>query len=144
MKGGDGGREWGGISEIATMSEPAATEKKKTLAGLSGRRAVPPNVSNEEEDEVPEVETIGLIPRGFKTTDILEVQEVQVFSREYEINRKEHHTDKYNNFKLIVRRGQTFHIQITFTRAYNPEKDQFWIEYLIEKRRKEQPTAIAG
>uniref|UniRef100_A0A670ZGA7 Coagulation factor XIII A chain n=1 Tax=Pseudonaja textilis TaxID=8673 RepID=A0A670ZGA7_PSETE len=63
--------------------------------------------------------------------DILEVQAVQVFSREYEINKKEHHTDKYYNFKLIVRRGQTFHIQITFTRAYNPEKDQFWIEYLI-------------
>uniref|UniRef100_A0A8C6XEN5 Coagulation factor XIII A chain n=1 Tax=Naja naja TaxID=35670 RepID=A0A8C6XEN5_NAJNA len=113
------------------MSEPAAIEKKKTPAGLSGRRAVPPNVSNEEEDEVPEIETIGLIPRGFKRTDVLEVQAVQVFSREYEINKKEHHTDKYNNFKLIVRRGQTFHIQITFTRAYNPEKDQFWIEYLI-------------
>ncbi|XP_026570839.1 coagulation factor XIII A chain [Pseudonaja textilis] len=113
------------------MSEPAAIEKKKIPAGMSGRRAVPPNVSNEEEDEVPEVETIGVIPRGFKRTDILEVQAVQVFSREYEINKKEHHTDKYYNFKLIVRRGQTFHIQITFTRAYNPEKDQFWIEYLI-------------
>lgn len=48
------------------MSEPTATENKKTPAGLSGRRAVPPNVSNAEEDEVPEVETIGLVPRGFK------------------------------------------------------------------------------
>lgn len=65
--------------------------------------------------------------------DILEVEKVHVFSREYEINKKEHHTDKYYNFKLIVRRGQTFHIQITFNRAYNPEKDQFWIEYLIGK-----------
>lgn len=65
--------------------------------------------------------------------DILEVEGVNVFSREYELNKKEHHTDKYYNFKLIVRRGQTFHMQITFTRAYNPEKDQFWIEYLIGK-----------
>ncbi|XP_034284988.1 coagulation factor XIII A chain [Pantherophis guttatus] len=113
------------------MSEPTATENKKTPAGLSGRRAVPPNVSNAEEDEVPEVETIGLVPRGFKREDILEVEGVNIFSREYEINKKEHHTDKYYNFKLIVRRGQTFHMQITFTRVYNPEKDQFWIEYLI-------------
>ncbi|XP_058031258.1 coagulation factor XIII A chain [Ahaetulla prasina] len=113
------------------MSEPTATENKRTHATLSGRRAIPPNVSNAEEDEVPEVETIGLVPRGFKSEDILEVERVNVFSREYEINKKEHHTDKYYNFKLIVRRGQTFHMQITFTRAYNPEKDQFWIEYLI-------------
>lgn len=47
------------------MSKPTATESKKTPAGLSGRRAVPPNVSNAEEDEVPEVETIGLVPRAF-------------------------------------------------------------------------------
>lgn len=65
--------------------------------------------------------------------DILEVQAVQVFSGEYEINKKEHHTDKYYNFKLIVRRGQSYHLQITFNRAYNPEKDQFWLEYLIGK-----------
>ncbi|XP_070603301.1 coagulation factor XIII A chain isoform X2 [Erythrolamprus reginae] len=113
------------------MSEARATENKKPPAGLSGRRAVPPNVSNAEEDEVPEVETIGLVLRGFKREDILEVEAVHIFSREYEINKKEHHTDKYYNFKLIVRRGQSFHIQITFTREYNPEKDQFWIEYLI-------------
>ncbi|KAM6455695.1 coagulation factor XIII A chain isoform 1-T2 [Liasis olivaceus] len=113
------------------MTEPTATENKKPPGGLSGRRAIPPNVSNAEEDEVPEVETIGVVPRGFKREDVLEVQDVNLFSREYEINKKEHHTDKYYNFKLIVRRGQFFHLQITFSRAYNPEKDQFWIEYLI-------------
>ncbi|KAM3840335.1 coagulation factor XIII A chain isoform 2-T2 [Vipera latastei] len=114
------------------MSKPTATESKKTPAALSGRRAVPPNVSNAEEDEVPEVETIGLVPRAFNRKDILEVQAIKVFSGEYEINKKEHHTDKYHNFKLIVRRGQSYHLQITFNRAYNPEKDQFWLEYLIE------------
>ncbi|KAM3840334.1 coagulation factor XIII A chain isoform 1-T1 [Vipera latastei] len=113
------------------MSKPTATESKKTPAALSGRRAVPPNVSNAEEDEVPEVETIGLVPRAFNRKDILEVQAIKVFSGEYEINKKEHHTDKYHNFKLIVRRGQSYHLQITFNRAYNPEKDQFWLEYLI-------------
>ncbi|XP_062986391.1 coagulation factor XIII A chain [Elgaria multicarinata webbii] len=116
------------------MTEPTATEKpKKKVAptGLSGRRALPPNVSNEEEDEVPTMETTGVVPKGFKLEDVLEVQEVHLFNREHEINKREHHTDKYQNPKLVVRRGQSFHIQITFNRSYNPEKDQFWIEYLI-------------
>uniref|UniRef100_A0A803U191 protein-glutamine gamma-glutamyltransferase n=1 Tax=Anolis carolinensis TaxID=28377 RepID=A0A803U191_ANOCA len=63
--------------------------------------------------------------------DVLEVLEVRTFNREHEINKKEHHTDKYSNHKLIVRRGQPYHIQISFNRPYNPEKDTFWIEYLI-------------
>ncbi|KAH0617944.1 hypothetical protein JD844_016736 [Phrynosoma platyrhinos] len=54
-----------------------------------------------------------------------------MFSREHEINKQQHHTDKFDNPKLIVRRGQAFHIQISFNRPYNPEKDQFWIEYFI-------------
>ncbi|XP_062833760.1 coagulation factor XIII A chain [Anolis carolinensis] len=116
------------------MTEPTAAErqKKKVIpSGLSGRRALPPNVSNEEEDEVPTMETTGLVPRGFKLEDVLEVLEVRTFNREHEINKKEHHTDKYSNHKLIVRRGQPYHIQISFNRPYNPEKDTFWIEYLI-------------
>ncbi|XP_066481869.1 coagulation factor XIII A chain [Tiliqua scincoides] len=116
------------------MSEPAATvkEKKKgTRAGLSGRRALPPNVSNADEDEVPTTETFGLVPRGYQPKDVLEVQDILLFNREYEINKQEHHTDKYFNLKLIVRRGQPFYMQIHFNRPYNPEKDQFWIEYVI-------------
>uniref|UniRef100_A0A8D0BUG8 Coagulation factor XIII A chain n=1 Tax=Salvator merianae TaxID=96440 RepID=A0A8D0BUG8_SALMN len=106
-------------------------DSPSTPTGLNGRRALPPNVSNEEEDEVPTMETIGLMPRGFTLKDALEVQEIFLFNREYDRNKREHHTDKYYNLKLIVRRGQPFHIQITFTRQYNPEKDQFWIEYVI-------------
>ncbi|XP_061447292.1 coagulation factor XIII A chain [Rhineura floridana] len=116
------------------MTEPTATERQKkkvTSAGPSGRRALPPNVSNAEEDEVPTMETTGLVPRGFKLQDVLEVQEIHLFNLEDDINKREHHTDKYYNRKLIVRRGQSFHIQISFSRPYNPEKDQFWIEYVI-------------
>lgn len=50
------------------MTEPTTSEKerkKQISAGLSGRRAVPPNVSNAEEDEIPTMEpTAGLTPRG--------------------------------------------------------------------------------
>lgn len=51
------------------MTEAAALEREKkkgTRAGLSGRSALPPNVSNAEEDEVPTIETFGLVPRGYK------------------------------------------------------------------------------
>nr|XP_028593639.1 coagulation factor XIII A chain [Podarcis muralis]XP_028593640.1 coagulation factor XIII A chain [Podarcis muralis] len=116
------------------MTEPTVAErqKKKGLpTGPSGRRALPPNVSNAEEDEVPEMETIGLVPRGYKLQDVLEVQDVHLFNREDDINKREHHTERYYNLKLIVRRGQPFHIQLTFNRPYNPEKDNFWIEYII-------------
>uniref|UniRef100_A0A6J0TAC9 Coagulation factor XIII A chain n=1 Tax=Pogona vitticeps TaxID=103695 RepID=A0A6J0TAC9_9SAUR len=116
------------------MTEATAAEREKKQGappGLSGRRALPPNVSNEEEDDVPTMEFFSPGPRGVMPKDILEVLEVNIFQREDEINKREHHTDKYYNHRLIVRRGQSFHIQISFSRPYNPVKDQFWIEYLI-------------
>lgn len=54
-----------------------------------------------------------------------------MFKEPHEINKQEHHTDKYYNPKLIVRRGQSFQIQIYFNRPYKPETDQFWLEYLM-------------
>lgn len=39
-----------------------------------------------------------------------------MFKEPHEINKQEHHTDKYYNPKLIVRRGQSFQIQIYFNR----------------------------
>ncbi|XP_044863710.1 coagulation factor XIII A chain isoform X2 [Mauremys mutica] len=116
------------------MSEPmhADKEKKKTIPpSLSGRRALPANISNAEEDEVPVMEMTALVPRGVNLKDFLEVNEVHMFKGDRDVNKQEHHTDKYYHPKLIVRRGQPFLIQIDFNRPYNPEKDQFWVEYLI-------------
>lgn len=56
-----------------------------------------------------------------------------MFKDPHEINKQQHHTDKYDSPKLIVRRGQAFQIQIDFNRPYKPETDQFWLEYLIGK-----------
>ncbi|KAJ7338504.1 hypothetical protein JRQ81_012406 [Phrynocephalus forsythii] len=116
------------------MSEATAAETEKKHVpppGLGGRSALPPSVSNEEEDDVPTIELFSPVPRGTMLEDILEVVNVNLFQREDEINKRGHHTDKYNNHRLIVRRGQSFHIQISFSRPYSPGKDQFWIEYLI-------------
>ncbi|XP_053324193.1 coagulation factor XIII A chain [Spea bombifrons] len=112
--------------------KPTKAEKKNPSAPRhTGRRAVPPNVSNADEDEVPTMETFGVLPRGFNMKDYLEVQNVHLFKMPNERNKREHHTDKYFNNKLIIRRGQPFNIQIDFNRPYNPERDQFWVEYVI-------------
>ncbi|XP_073534820.1 coagulation factor XIII A chain [Phyllobates terribilis] len=114
------------------MSASTGTNVKKSkIAAYSGRLSVPPNISNEDEDEVPIMETFGVIPRTFDKKDYLEVENVELFKQQYEKNKREHHTNRYFNNKLIIRRGQTFSIRIDFNRPYNPEKDQFWLEYLI-------------
>ncbi|XP_068092949.1 coagulation factor XIII A chain [Hyperolius riggenbachi] len=115
------------------MSENKETkvEKKKTPGNFTGRSSVPPNVSNADEDEVPIMETFGVIPRGVSMKDFLEVEDVELYKQQYEKNKKEHHTDRYFNNKLIIRRGQSFDITIYFNRQYNPDQDQVWVEYVI-------------
>ncbi|XP_040288441.1 coagulation factor XIII A chain [Bufo bufo] len=114
------------------MSGSTGTNVEKSKApGYTGRFSVPRNASNAEEDEIPLMETFGIVPRTFNKKDYLEVQNVELFKQQHEKNKKEHHTDRYFNNKLIIRRGQTFNVRIDFNRPYNPEQDQFWLEYLI-------------
>ncbi|KAM4689607.1 coagulation factor XIII A chain [Discoglossus pictus] len=117
------------------MSDPkekSLKEKKRPPApSHTGRSTVPPNFSNSEEDEVPATEIFGVMPRGVSMKDYLEVQNVNLFKQQHENNKQQHHTDRYYNKKLIIRRGQTFDLKIDFNRPYDPEKDQFWVEYVI-------------
>ncbi|NXU46352.1 F13A factor, partial [Drymodes brunneopygia] len=112
------------------MSPTPSTNEENKLP-LNGRRAIPPDYSNGEENEVPELEAFGLVPRGFNPRDYLRVVDIYMFKEPYEINKQEHHTDKYYNPRLIVRRGQAFQIRIDFNRPYQPGTDQFWLEYLM-------------
>ncbi|KAG8571659.1 hypothetical protein GDO81_011743 [Engystomops pustulosus] len=114
------------------MSQPTETNTEKAKAtAIKGRFSVPPNISNADEDEIPLMETFGVVPRTFDKKDYLEVENVELFKQQYEKNKREHHTDRYFNNKLIIRRGQTFQIRIDFNRPYNAEKDQFWVEFVI-------------
>ncbi|KAG8513059.1 Coagulation factor XIII A chain, partial [Galemys pyrenaicus] len=108
----------------ASMSENSGTT-------FGGRRAMPPNTSNAAEDTRPTLELQGLVPRGFNPQDYLNVTAVHLFKESWDNNKLEHHTDRYDSDKLIVRRGQPFHIQIDFNRPYNPARDFFRVEYVI-------------
>ncbi|XP_017653264.1 coagulation factor XIII A chain isoform X2 [Nannospalax galili] len=99
---------------------------------FGGRRAVPPNNSNAAEDDLPTQELQGLVPRGVNLQDYLNVVSVHLFKQRWDSNKIDHHTDKYDNNKLIVRRGQPFYIQIDFDRPYDPRRDLFRVEYVIE------------
>lgn len=81
-----------------------------------------------------DIKTVTLLSAHlYASADYLHVVDIHMFKEPYEINKQQHHTDKYYNPKLIVRRGQPFQIQIDFNRPYKPETDQFWLEYLIGK-----------
>ncbi|KAM8789958.1 coagulation factor XIII A chain isoform 1-T1 [Rhynchonycteris naso] len=105
------------------------SETPRTTFG--GRRAVPRNNSNAEENDPPTVELQGLVPRSVNLQDYLNVTSVHLFKEKWDSNKLDHHTDKYDNNKLIVRRGQSFYIQIDFNRPYNPGRDLFRVEYVI-------------
>ncbi|XP_024408054.2 coagulation factor XIII A chain [Desmodus rotundus] len=100
-------------------------------ATFGGRRAVPPNNSNAEENDPPTMELQGLVPRGVNMQDYLHVKSIHLFKERWDSNKLDHHTDKYDNNKLIVRRGQSFYIQIDFNRPYDPRRDLFRVEYVI-------------
>ncbi|XP_006888796.1 PREDICTED: coagulation factor XIII A chain [Elephantulus edwardii] len=106
------------------MSETSTTT-------FGGRRSVPLNNSNAAEDDLPTLELHGLMPRGVNLQDYLNVTSVHLFKERWDTNKVDHHTDKYENNKLIVRRGQSFYIQIDFNRPYDPRRDLFRLEYVI-------------
>uniref|UniRef100_A0A7N9I9Y7 Coagulation factor XIII A chain n=2 Tax=Macaca fascicularis TaxID=9541 RepID=A0A7N9I9Y7_MACFA len=98
---------------------------------FGGRRAVPPNNSNAAEDDLPTLELQGVVPRGVNLQEFLNVTSIHLFKERWDTNKVDHHTDKYENNKLIVRRGQSFYIQIDFNRPYDPRRDLFRVEYVI-------------
>ncbi|XP_028909882.1 coagulation factor XIII A chain [Ornithorhynchus anatinus] len=115
------------------MAEVAEADRKKERArsALGGRMAVPPNNSNAEEDERPTMELTSLVPRGVNMQDFLNVTDIHLFKDSWDNNKQEHHTDKFINNSLIVRRGQPFCIQIDFNRPYIPSRDLFRLEFVI-------------
>ncbi|KAM3842419.1 coagulation factor XIII A chain [Diretmus argenteus] len=98
-----------------------------------GRTADPIASSNTDTTDVPEFEYFEAAgPRGLPPlTEFLDIWDVNMLRRSDEINKVEHHTYLYNSDQLVVRRGQEFQIQITFSRPYNPSQDKFAVEFVI-------------
>lgn len=77
-------------------------------------------------------------------TDYLSVTDVHLFKDRWDTNKIDHHTDKYDSNKLIVRRGQAFYVQIDFNRPYDPTRDFFRVEYVIGECHTQAPAVRPG
>lgn len=64
----------------------------------------------------------------------LAVRSVDLLSRKSDRNRKEHHTDQYYGDQLIIRRGQTFQIELDLSRPFNPNTDKLHLELKTGER----------
>lgn len=58
----------------------------------------------------------------------LKVCSVNLLSGKSQQNRKEHHTDQYHGNQLVIRRGQTFQIELDLSRPFNLNTDKLHLE----------------
>lgn len=57
----------------------------------------------------------------------LKPEEVDFHQKE---NREAHKTDDYEAEQLIIRRGKTFDVTVTFNREYKPDIDVFVLQFV--------------
>lgn len=53
---------------------------------------------------------------------------MDLLSSKTEQNRAEHHTDLYHGDELIIRRGQTFQIEVEFNRPFDRDTDKLHLD----------------
>lgn len=58
----------------------------------------------------------------------LSVCSVDLLSSKTGQNRAEHHTDLYHGDELIIRRGQTFQIDVEFNRPFDKDTDKLHLD----------------
>ncbi|XP_036940527.1 protein-glutamine gamma-glutamyltransferase K [Acanthopagrus latus] len=58
----------------------------------------------------------------------LSVRSVDLLSSKTGQNRREHHTDLYHGEELIIRRGQTFQIEMELSRPFNADTDKLHLD----------------
>lgn len=68
---------------------------------------------------------------NFFSAEQLTTKDINLHKEE---NRRAHHTDKYEHSNLIVRRGQSFDITLTFNRAYEASRDTIILQFVVGKR----------
>ncbi|KAK9527400.1 hypothetical protein VZT92_013967 [Zoarces viviparus] len=105
-----------------------------------GRYTEPVPTSNlgDNEEDFPEFESFDdTTPRGYApSAGSMSVQNVNMLQQ---MNKPRHYTNDYDISHLVVRRGQLFHMEVTFSRPLT-DSDDFQVEFLIGSN----PTASKG
>ncbi|KAM9349409.1 protein-glutamine gamma-glutamyltransferase K [Symphorus nematophorus] len=92
-------------------------EVVKPPAPLVAPEPIKPKPENGEAKEMEEIK--------------LSVRSVDLLSSKNGQNRKEHHTDLYHGDELIVRRGQTFQMELELNRPFNADADKMHLDLKI-------------
>ncbi|KAI4880319.1 hypothetical protein NFI96_013977 [Prochilodus magdalenae] len=101
-----------------------------SCARIAGRLNGPLPCSNIN-SALPEIEILEAMPRGPAPTDdysALSVTNVKMYE---DMNKVAHHTERYDQSKLIIRRGQEFIMGIVFSRPFDSLNDWVNIEFSI-------------
>ncbi|XP_072534810.1 coagulation factor XIII A chain-like [Salminus brasiliensis] len=117
---------------MTTMEDPCEAKKGR----INCRTAR----NNSFNLQLEEYEFLQPMPRGFLPADDPSALSVVDVKMNQELNKNAHHTEKYDNKNLIVRRGQEFIMSIVFRRPYNPREDVVSIEFVIGN----SPSATKG
>ncbi|KAG9276726.1 coagulation factor XIII A chain [Astyanax mexicanus] len=108
---------------MSIMETPCEVEKGRINCRIAR--------NNRSNAELEEYEMLQARPRGVQPAEdpsALSVVDVKMYN---DLNKADHHTEKYDNPNLIVRRGQEFTIGIVFRRPYNPQTDNVALEFVI-------------
>ncbi|XP_066539419.1 coagulation factor XIII, A1 polypeptide a, tandem duplicate 1 [Hoplias malabaricus] len=96
-----------------------------------GRMNSPIPCSNTVFSELPETEAYKPSPRAPPATGGVVNLSVTAVNMYASMNKVAHHTERYDNSNLIVRRAQEFTMGIVFNRPFNPQNDWVNIEFVI-------------
>uniref|UniRef100_A0A9J7ZHC2 Protein-glutamine gamma-glutamyltransferase K n=1 Tax=Cyprinus carpio carpio TaxID=630221 RepID=A0A9J7ZHC2_CYPCA len=117
------------MARLSQRDTPSPKRRKKRADAAAGFRKLVRVASGDRAARMISSNSIFFFfSPSFSSELTLAVRSVDLLSRKSDRNKAEHHTDQYNSDQLIIRRGQTFQIELDLSRPFNPNTDKLHLE----------------